>query len=51
MNGMVDLLVGIFGWYYVSKADNRDIYQAMFSTKLLKWLEKNEQQLTKRLLA
>lgn len=41
-----------YGQYYASTADNRGIYlhQAVFSTKLLKWLEENGSLLTRRLL-
>lgn len=38
--------------YYESKADNRDIYlhQAVFSTKLMAWFEKNVDSLSNALL-
>ena len=41
-----------YGQYYASDADNRSIYlhQARFSTKLLRWLEAHEQELTRCLL-
>ncbi len=41
-----------YGQYYASSADNRHIYlhQAVFSTKLLRWMEKNVETLTARLL-
>lgn len=42
-----------YGQYYASTADNRHIYlhQAVFSTKLLKWLEIHGEELTAALLA
>ena len=42
-----------YGQYYASTADNRHIYlhQAVFSTKLLRWLEENRKTLTAALLA
>lgn len=42
-----------YGQYYGSEAANRHIYlhQAMFSTGLLHWLEKNEKMLTDKLIA
>lgn len=42
-----------YGQYYASTADNRHIYlhQAVFSTKLLRWLEENGKALTTALLA
>ena len=41
-----------YGQYYAAEADNRYIYlqQAKFSTKLLRWLEKNEEILTEKLM-
>lgn len=41
-----------YGQYYASQADNRHIYlhQAVFSTKLLRWLEDHVETLTARLL-
>ena len=41
-----------YGQYYTSTADNRHIYlhQAVFSTKLLRWLDRNVETLTARLL-
>ncbi len=41
-----------YGQYYASTADNRHIYlhQAVFSTKLLRWLEDHVETLTARLL-
>ena len=41
-----------YGQYYASTADNRHIYlhQAVFSTKLLRWLEENVETLTEKLL-
>ena len=41
-----------YGQYYASTADNRHIYlhQAVFSTKLLRWLEEHVETLTARLL-
>ena len=41
-----------YGQYYASKAGNRHIYlqQAVFSTKLLHWLEDHAETLTARLL-
>ena len=41
-----------YGQYYSSTADNRHIYlhQAVFSTKLLRWLEKNVEYLTEKVL-
>lgn len=41
-----------YGQYYASMADNRHIYlpQAVFSTKLLHWLEENVETLTSKLL-
>ena len=41
-----------YGQYYGSDADNRYIYlqQAKFSTKLLKWFEKNADVLTAKLV-
>lgn len=41
-----------YGQYYASTADNRQIYlhQAVFSTKLLRWLEKHVETLTAKLL-
>ena len=41
-----------YGQYYASTADNRHIYlhQAVFSTKLLRWLEEHEETLTANLL-
>lgn len=41
-----------YGQYYTSTADNRHIYlhQAVFSTKLLRWLEKHVETLTAKLL-
>lgn len=41
-----------YGQYYASHAHNRHIYlhQAVFSTKLLRWLENNVETLTARLL-
>lgn len=40
-----------YGQYYASAADNRHIYlhQAVFSTKLLRWFESNEEALTAKL--
>ena len=40
-----------YNQYYTSEADNREIYlkQATFSTKLMKWFEKNIDELTKRI--
>ena len=42
-----------YGQYYASRADNRHIYlhQAVFSTKLLRWLDENGETLTARLLS
>lgn len=42
-----------YGQYFVSAADNRHIYlhQAVFSTKLLRWFEHNEEVLTAKLCA
>lgn len=42
-----------YGQYYASTADNRHIYlhQAVFSTKLLRWLEEHVETLTARLIA
>lgn len=42
-----------YGQYYASTADNRHIYlhQAVFSTKLLRWLENHVEILTARLLS
>ena len=41
-----------YGQYYASTADNRHIYlhQAVFSTKLLRWLEEHVETLTAKLL-
>lgn len=42
-----------YGQYYASTTDNRHIYlhQAVFSTKLLRWLEEHVETLTARLIA
>ena len=42
-----------YGQYYASEAGNRGIYlhQAVFSTKLLHWLEEHAEDLTAKLLA
>lgn len=41
-----------YGQFYASTADNRRVYlhQAVFSTKLLRWLEANRETLTQKLL-